>query len=438
MSHHARTEQIEDATWRRALELSEQLVALADDRLREELVIYSSTGQDVWFDDGMALTQVVAAALCQGARCSGVGLGEVALCAVSDAVTTAPWDLFDGVPVSTPVHWHGSGYAPQPGFAGYRMGLRLRRILWCPNAHHDGGCERVANRVSTPSSGPMMWQAAVLDGKIMTVAEDGVHTVTCERCGAGAVWMLAQPAGAGEWAWRLCRCGHTEPTVVSTGPDIRALAWKTLTTRQLEQMARERGFGRVDPWFVPEGFRRSADPTTHLAYALPLMSRGGNALWRSAIRAGATALASTGGHREFPRDLDGGVNGCRLLAAASLAGLALYAMSQDTGLPPEQINLTRVLAGGAGAVHAQIAPHVPDAAALGELSEDFEWSMREHAWPSGTYRYSGQEMRTDPASIAWATLCARGYAPEKPALFPSDHAVSYGLAYDTLAALTAH
>jgi hypothetical protein len=400
---------VDEGEWKRACALAEKLLAVSDAALGEELAVGVPPNlRTYWFDFPNSVTELVAAALCQGARAAAprCDVTAVALCSAARAIAQAPSELFNGVPVGmdTYLRWHGS-----PGGRGSsreKMQLRILRALACPGGHDasgpGSGCVRAGEKAAGGAG--LDWQAARVEGRMFSFSDEGLDASSCEQCGAESPWMVARPAAVTEWIWQLCRCGGAESLVLAPGTNLADLAWEHFTTRELEQAANQRGFGRLIPWNPIEGFEPHTDPAGTFEEVLPTMSRGGSPQWRGAIRAAASALARTGGDPAFPRDSDGAVGRARLLPALSLTALIAYVVADASGLGPEQLDLPQIVSAGASAVYSRLAAHLPGPEAMAALGADPNWAFRAERWPGGIETSPASRERGDPATIAWATL----------------------------------
>lgn len=312
MSNPPDAGQVKETVWQRSLDAAEQLLARADEALREELLIAQPpTPRTYWFDHQRTAVEIAAAALYRAARDDMPTAAR--LCEAARAAASPTWELLAGVPVSpeTRKTCYGNALtAGGPGFVQHNIALRLLRVFSCPGGHSDAGadldCVGVAERLArTPHS--LSWQAVAV-GRIVLLDASGAGIASCRQCGAERGWMLARPSNTREWIWRLCRCGDAEPTLVDKSSDIHALAWHDAgATAQLESHVRAEGFGRLAGWNEPGDYPgRDHSPASVVAGVLPAMSRGGDAHWRGALRAAADLLATVP-IRDLPRRRDGSV-----------------------------------------------------------------------------------------------------------------------------------
>lgn len=229
--------------WRRACALAENLLAVSDAALGEELAIaVPPRSRMFWFDFPNSATELVAAALCQGARATepSCELGSVALCSAARALVRSPGELLDGVPVGMDTYLRWNGSPAGRGTSREMMTLRILRALACPGGHDAAGpgtgCVSAGSK--SASSAGLDWQAARVEGRLFSFSSQGLDISSCERCGAEGPWMLARPTAVTEWIWRLCRCGGTEPLVPAPGANLGGLTWEQFTTSELEQQPR--------------------------------------------------------------------------------------------------------------------------------------------------------------------------------------------------------
>lgn len=431
---------VDEGEWKRACALAEKLLAVSDAALGEELAVgVPPNRRTYWFDFPNSVTELVAAALCQGARAAAphCDVTAVALCSAARAIAEAPWELFNGVPVSMDTYLRWNGSPEGRGSSREKMRLRILRALACPGGHDasgpGSGCVRAGEKAAGGAG--LDWQAARVEGRMFSFSDEGLDVSSCERCGAESPWMVARPTAVSEWIWQLCRCGGAEPLVLAPGTNLADLAWEHFTTRELEQAAADRGFGRLVPWNPVEGSEPRTDPAETFQDVLPAMSRGGSPQWRGAIRAAASALARTSADPAFPRDSDGALGRTRLLPALSLTALIAYVVADASGLGPEQLDLPQIISAGASAVYSRLAAHLPGPEAMAALGADADWAIHAERWPGGFETSPASQERADPATIAWAKLTGPVDPRDRPADSPGAASARFLVAFETVRGL---
>lgn len=391
--------------WQRALDLAEALrVATASEWSREvELLPHGARRR--WCENAEALVPITAAAIYTAARQAGTEIDQVPVCAAGDLLAGHRYRaLPDGLPLDTrlALDWQGPHGADPRGLRIVR--LRAQHILSCPHPGSSPGASRcVSVRERIEADSQSAWSHTAVE-QITRLFEDGVGPAPCENCGAHGPWLLARPAHAWWWAWALCRCGDTLQVAFDQDPHTADPDWSPpAAQRDLEQHAREHGFGMLTSWTGPQPPTMS-DLTTEIGNVLPPMAAGGDPRWREALRFAARELAGADPeHPAIPRTGDRGIFGYRLYPALTLAALTLYTLSEQTGVVPRLLELRTLLAEGPEHLHIQLAAALPDTADLERRRAAPAWQTRIDHWP-GLGHVDPAFHEIDPVPVAWATL----------------------------------
>lgn len=419
------------AAWRRARRLALALIEASDERYREELVVIPFAGPSAWNGGDPEVVEMLATGLWHAGN-------ELDLIAEAVPLCTVAAHLFDPSPqalTGEPTPWQIQLANPEPGSRAMPVYRRLQRAVSCPGRHtpDHAGCARVADRLAKAHrSAPLVWETAITPDSPAAETGQAPGPSGCARCHAESPAFYGRPAGMREWTWRLCACGAIEQVQLPEVAGDERLPWRSMTSQELIQAARDHGFEQIDP----------LDSTTEYFVKIrPTITLGGDPRWLEAIRAATGALA----HAEPPRahPLDGRERGAnetnpvpQLLLALLLAGLTYYVHGEETGLPPEQIDLAEVLTVGPDALHARLARHLPDSQTMTSWCIDAgEWLIMHRRW-KGKYVGRDGTTRSDPVPLAWAALAAQPRDLAELAGHITPTAPAYLTAYTTLTGLT--